>query len=118
MSRKLDNYLRTHRKRAGLTQKELAYLLGCKEDAKKVSRYECRTRRPGLSSILAYEAFFGIPSRELFAGLYEKVERETFRRVRVLMKKLRAAEPSRLTAHKLAALKAIAGPADEQSIQP
>ena len=66
-SHKLENYLRKYRRRAGLTQDELAFLLGCKSGA-KVSRYERFARTPNLQTALAYEVVFGAPARELLAG--------------------------------------------------
>jgi len=69
MAYKLNNYLRTYRKRASLSQDEVAYLLGCRSGA-KVSRYERFARQPTLQTALAYEAIFGVPVRELFAGIY------------------------------------------------
>jgi transcriptional regulator with XRE-family HTH domain len=106
MSHKLDNYLRTHRKRAGLTQDETAFLLGCRSGA-KVSRYERFRRQPSLQTIFAYEVIFGIPARELFAGISEEIERETLRRVRKLLKKLRKATPGRKTMRKLEMLRLL-----------
>ena len=107
MSRKLDNYLRTYRKRAGLSQDEVAYLLGCQGGA-KVSRYERFARRPTLQTALAYEAIFGVPVRDLFAGIYQKVERPILKRAQLLAEKLKTAKPDRLTARKLQVLKAVA----------
>jgi transcriptional regulator with XRE-family HTH domain len=68
----LQNYLRTHRRRAGLFQKEVAALLGAASGS-KVSQYENFTRRPGITSVFAYEIIFNRPARELFAGDYEAV---------------------------------------------
>src|SRR3989442_14407584 len=65
---KLENYLRTYRKRSGLTQREVAFLVGCRNGA-QVSRYEKRRRLPPLRTALACEAAFGVPVSELFAGL-------------------------------------------------
>ena len=73
---KLDNYLRTYRKRAGLTQREVAFLLGCR-NAAQVSRYEKRHRLPTLRTALACRAILGVPLETLFAGINEKVDRET-----------------------------------------
>ena len=75
MSHKLENYLRTYRKRSGLSQDEVAYLLGC-QNGTKVSRYERFARKPSLETLFAYEVVFGAPARELFAGVYQKVGRE------------------------------------------
>jgi DNA-binding XRE family transcriptional regulator len=85
---KLDNYLRTYRKRAGLSQDEMAYLLGTR-DGTKSCRHEQFARVPSLETALAYEAIFRAPVSELFAGIYEKAERATARRARLIKKRLR-----------------------------
>jgi transcriptional regulator with XRE-family HTH domain len=84
---KLDNYLRTYRRRAAISQDEMAFLLGA-HDGTKVSRYEHFARTPGLETALAYEAIFGIPTRELFAGVYQRAERNAHRRARLLQKRI------------------------------
>src|SRR5947207_632290 len=98
--RKLNNYLRTYRKRAGFSQRDLAFLLGCK-NATKVTRYERFVRQPTLRTALACEAIFGAPVRELFAGIYSDVEREATKRAAVLGRRLQKGKPDRLTARKL-----------------
>jgi len=103
---KLDNYLRTFRKKLGLTQREVAFLLGCHGGA-KVSHYERSGRVPNLKVIFAYEAIFQKPARELFAGIYERAERETLRRVRLLVGRLRKRQKSPLLARKIASLQAV-----------
>ena len=50
----------------------------------KVSRDENSAREPSLQTALAYEAIYGTPVRELFAGLYEQVERQVGERAKVL----------------------------------
>src|SRR5437879_2490611 len=57
MSKKLHNYLLTHRKRSGLSQDEVAFLLG-RRSGTKVSRHESFARMPGPRTLLAYEAIF------------------------------------------------------------
>lgn len=84
---KLDNYLRTYRKRAGLSQNEIAYLLGTR-DGNQPSRYERLARVPSLETALAYEAIFQKPVSELFAGVYERAERTAARRARLMKKRL------------------------------
>src|SRR5437867_9936650 len=106
MAHRLSNYLRTHRKRVGLSQDDVAFLLGCRSGA-KVSRYERLARRPSLETAFAYEAVFGVPARELFAGVYEKVEEEIRKRARVLAGKLKAAQPDRTIRRKMEALQAM-----------
>jgi len=111
MPHKLPNYLRTHRKRAGLTQDEVAYLLGCRDGA-KVSCHERFTRQPSLETLFAYQVIFQSPARELFAGVFRKVERRTSGRVRVLLRKLNRKTPDRLTAQKVGFLRTISSRTD------
>jgi len=110
MSRpKLHNYLRTYRKRAGLSQDEAAFLLGV-SGGPKVSRYERGSRTSSLETALRYRALFGVPAVELFAGMYEKVAHDTARRARILERRLSGAPADRFTARKLTALQAIQSP--------
>jgi len=74
-SHKLANYLRAYRKRSGLSQSEVAYLLGCK-NGNQVSRYERRTHMPPLRTALAFQAALGTPLSELYAGTYESVTKQ------------------------------------------
>jgi transcriptional regulator with XRE-family HTH domain len=85
-SSQLDNYLRTNRKRLNLSQEEVAFMLGFKGEDKgsKVCRDEKFAREPSLQMALAYEAIYGRPIRELFAGLYEQIEKEVAERAKVL----------------------------------
>lgn len=102
--KRLDNYLRAHRKHSGLTQQELAFLLGC-EDGGLVSRYERRRRLPPLETALACEAIFGVPVGELFAGVRERIDCKIKRRRTELNTKLQTTTASgseaRMIAHKL-----------------
>lgn len=72
ISQKFGNYLRAYRKRSGLSQSEVAYLLGAK-NGNHVSRFERRKRVPPLETALAFQAVLGTPVSELFAGTYESV---------------------------------------------
>jgi transcriptional regulator with XRE-family HTH domain len=103
-SHRLENYLRTHRKRSGLTQREVAFLLGF-ENGNQVSRYEKRLRLPPLETALACEAIFGVPIAELFAGIRQRVGNNIDQR-RLELKARLQAKPAqdrraRVTAHKL-----------------
>jgi transcriptional regulator with XRE-family HTH domain len=82
----LPNYLRTNRKQFPLTQEEVAFLLGIKgmDKENKVSRDENHARIPTLETALAYEAIYGKPTRELFAGLYEQIARNVSSRAKIL----------------------------------
>ena len=61
-------------------------MLGFKGEDKggKVCRDEKFKREPSLRSALAYEVIYGRPVRELFAGLYEQIEREVAERAKLL----------------------------------
>lgn len=106
MSHKLENYLRTYRKRSGLSQDEVAFLLGC-QSGTKVSRYERAARKPSLEALFAYELVFGAPASELFAGVYQKVEKKILNRAQLLTRKLSRATPDRMATRKLQILEAI-----------
>jgi len=104
--RKLQNYLRVHRRRAGFSQQEVAFLLGTNSKG-KVSRYERYMRQPRLTTVFAYELIFGAPPRELFAGMFQEIERATISQAALLASKLKRAKPERMTARKLELLGAI-----------
>ncbi len=106
-SHRLQNYLRTYRKRAGLSQDELAFLLGCQSGA-KVSRYERLFREPTLKTAMAYEVVFGASTKELFAGAFHMVEKITTKRARMLAQKLAKEGPNPVTSRKLEILRAVA----------
>jgi transcriptional regulator with XRE-family HTH domain len=88
-SSSLNNYLRTYRKRSGLTQGEVAFLLGCK-DAGLVSRYERRHRLPTLRMALACASILRVPLEKLFAGIQREVDREASDRLAKLRSDLEA----------------------------
>jgi len=83
----LPHYLRTFRRRCGLTQRELAWLLGC-ESRSKVSHYERFVRKPSLESLLALEFVFEAPASELFGGIFETVAAVVKRRAKVLLRRV------------------------------
>ena len=88
-SQKLGNYLKAYRKRSGLSQSELAYLLGSK-NAAQVSRYERRKCMPPLRTALAYQAALDTPLSELYAGTYESVSKQVTVRGQSLAVKIQA----------------------------
>jgi transcriptional regulator with XRE-family HTH domain len=102
---KLQNYLRACRKRAGLSQEDIAYLLGF--DSAHVSRYERFRRTPGFRIALAFEVIFNTSIRDLFSGDYHKVEKAICRRAKRLAKRLDTGTPDPVTARKLNHLRRI-----------
>jgi len=73
MADRLANYVRAQRKKAGLSQRDLAFILGYGK-AGAVSRHELSRSLPPLIMALAYEVIFQTPIAELFPGLHETVE--------------------------------------------
>jgi transcriptional regulator with XRE-family HTH domain len=106
MSRRLPNYIRTYRRRAGLSQDEMAFLLGCR-DGSKVSRYERFFRQPSFETALALEAIFGTSAPELFAGLYEKTLLIIQERAQTMAERLAQSDANRKNKRKLELLNAI-----------
>lgn len=106
----LENYLRMHRKRAGLTQGELAYLLGVQSSG-KISRYERFARRPTLEAALALEIILGVPVRDLFEGVHDEVEHEVKKRARRLRRRLAERQAHK---RKLAVLAAMANRSNDE----
>jgi len=96
---RLSNYLRANRKRLGLSQDEVAFLLGTQSGA-KVCRHEKFLREPSLATALAYEAIFQRSIRELFGGIYQKVQRAVAARAKVLTHRVIRGKPNRQTDHK------------------
>jgi DNA-binding XRE family transcriptional regulator len=87
MNQRVTSYLRSHRRRWGLTQGEVAYLLGLKNGS-VVSRIERERRRPKLPVALACQVVFDIPTVELFPGLFTEVEDAVMRRTYHLHERL------------------------------
>ena len=81
-----DSHLATYRKHAGLTQREVAFLLGYTHSA-IASRYEKRHRLPPLETALAYEEILGVPLSKLFADIRERVGKEVMERRALLRSK-------------------------------
>jgi DNA-binding XRE family transcriptional regulator len=69
----LATYLRSHRRNSGLTQRELASILGYKHEG-PVCRHEQATSVPPFFMALAYEAVFRVPASQIFPGFYQTVE--------------------------------------------
>src|SRR5262245_19795595 len=110
-SPKLTNYLRMYRRRIGLSQSEVAFLLGC-QDGAKVSRYERLSRQPNLDTVLAYKVVFRVPLNELCAGKFQKVEETIHERAHLLAERLSAEKPDRTTEQKLEFLRALSSGAE------
>jgi len=117
MAHRLSNYLRAYRVRAGLSQEEMAYLLGL-SGGPKVSKYETGRRMPDIRTLIAYERVLGVPASEFYAGLHHQVDRETRRRAKKLAERINKDAQRQQRAYKLAGLAAIATPAAAESDLP
>jgi transcriptional regulator with XRE-family HTH domain len=105
---RFPNYIRTCRKRAGLTQGEVAFLLGSKSSA-RVSRHERFKQTPDLETLLAYELLFQTPVRSLFNNKHKEVEQKLKHRIRLLLRKLTRLGKGRRIAKKIEMLTAHLG---------
>jgi len=70
----LVSSLRSLRRRAGLSQSDLAELVGYLRK-RDVSRHELGTAAPSLLVAFSYEVVFGVPAARLFPGIYKTVEK-------------------------------------------
>lgn len=87
MSSLIHSYLRTHRRKWALTQKELAFLLGHKSPT-HISRLEQGKRAPSKEVVIACEVLFGLSPRSCFPKSYAEVEGAVLARAATLYKQL------------------------------
>ena len=112
----LPNYLQSQRKRLSLSQEEVGFLLGIGGMGKgeKVCRDENFVREPSLQDALTYEAIYGHPVRELFAGLYQQAERDVKTRAKILtFRKVRKPDARRQQAIIQLAIQASVNPSNQ-----
>jgi transcriptional regulator with XRE-family HTH domain len=102
----LKTYLLTYRKRMGLSQDELAFLLGI-DSGTTVSKHETGARKPLLKAALSYEIILGEPAAELFAGWYLELRLDIRTRAAKLRGRLSALEPSPANAQKLKSIQRL-----------
>lgn len=105
---RLTNYLLANRKRLQLSQVDVAFLLNA-GTGEKVSRHESFIRMPNLENALAYEVIFKRSASELFAGLYERIEKDVIARAKRLLKKMDARKSNRRNDHIRQVIADIAG---------
>src|SRR5437016_1624620 len=86
-TRKPVNYLRSYRLRWGLSQGELANLLGWR-GAEVVSRIEQKQRPPTLKLVIACFILFGAPAAELFPDISASIDMDVMARVWEMYEKI------------------------------
>lgn len=87
MKSKLTCYVRPNRRRWGLSQEQLAMLLGAKTGA-AISRIEHGERRPTLTVALGCQVLFGVSPPELFPGAFSEIEENVISRAYELYEKV------------------------------
>jgi len=102
MTNQLKSYVRPFRRRSGLTQRELAFLVG----GAAVSRIERFKQVPNLVSMHACALLFGVQTSELFPHLLGEVHKALKDRTNELYEQLQG-NPSKLTRTKLDFLEAV-----------
>ena len=110
-SPRFQNYLRANRKRLGLSQEDVAFLLGL-PTGQKVSRHEQFVHIPTLAAVFAYEVIYKRAASELFSDLYQKVEKEIAKRAKALGKRPLTAKPTLRHARRHNILADLAGAND------
>lgn len=84
---RFHTYLSAQRRRWGLTQKELAFLLGYKS-ASIVSRLERQKSKPEYQTAHSLRIIFGVTPMQLFPSLSDDAEQSVVNRVHALREKL------------------------------
>jgi len=84
----IATYIRSYRKWSGLSQKELAFLLGYPDEV-PVSRHERLRCRPPFCIALGYEAVFGVSASKLFPAAFDEISLAIEVRLKALEDQLR-----------------------------
>ena len=103
-SKRTQNLMRVLRRRMGLTQREIAFLLGYESES-HVSRLESGSRTPRLPELLVIELVFGAAAAAMFPHVHRAVTdivRGRLERLRRRTKRLKPAPPR--VAYKIAQL--------------
>lgn len=85
-----QNYLRTYRKKAGLSLEELAFLVGV--EFQRAWDYEHSRYTPSLPLLLAYQQVLRVPIEKLYPDVNEQTTRLVRERVPLLREKLAATQ--------------------------
>jgi DNA-binding XRE family transcriptional regulator len=99
MVQRFQTYLRPSRRRWGLTQGELAFLIGYKT-GKSISRIEALEQTPTLNAALSCAVIFNTPPVKLFPGALHNAEELVLDRANELYLQLQG-DPSKTARIKL-----------------
>lgn len=111
-ARRPINYLRSYRLRYGLSQEELAYLLGW-ERPDVISRIERKQRAPTLPLVLACFILFDAPAHDIFPDVSSGIEALVMARVWEVYERIQG-DPSKRTKKKIELLEAAIARAEER----
>ncbi|HRG68380.1 MAG TPA: helix-turn-helix transcriptional regulator [Saprospiraceae bacterium] len=78
------NYLRTYRKRSGLNQEDIAFLMGI-PDYSNISRYEKGQRAPTTELLLTYKHLFDTPIESFFEQESEMIRIKLIEKIKELL---------------------------------
>ncbi len=98
--------LKSHRKRSGLVQEDVAILIGA-QSASQVSRHESNEREPDLRSALAYSIIFDAPIRQLLPKLFCEIAGEVHGRATQLAGQLASMDDGFRQAYRLELLRRV-----------
>ena len=96
--------LRSKRKNSGLTQDDVAALIGALS-ASQVSRHESGEREPELRTALAYRIIFDAPIKHLLPKLYRDIAAEVDMRAGALMERLKESGEGLHAGHRIEQLR-------------
>lgn len=113
MDRRLSIYLRAHRLRSGLTQGEVAYILGFKSRS-HVSRLERGTRQPTHDAASSLALLFGVGVEDLFPAISRRAADGVGTRAYELRQRLKD-KSSKAAQAKIAFLEGVVKCATEKS---
>jgi DNA-binding XRE family transcriptional regulator len=116
MKTKNLNYLRSYRLRWGLSQGELAYLLGWSR-SEVISRIEMKQRAPSLKLVIACFVLFGVPVTELFPDLSSGIEAEVIARVWEFYEKIQG-DPTKRTKKQIELLEGVIERYEQRTSKP
>ena len=104
----IDNFaLRSHRKNSGLTQEDVAVLIGV-QSASQVSRQENGEREPDLRMALAYQIVFDAPIKHMLPKLYRELAQEVHIRAAALSERLKESADGLHVMHRIEHLRQMA----------
>ncbi len=100
--------LRSQRKNSGLTQDDVAALIGALS-ASQVSRHESGEREPDLRTALAYRLIFDAPVKHLLPKLYKDIAAQIDTRANALLERLKDSGEGLHAGHRVDQLRQIIG---------